>query len=115
MTAKEEAAQVKELTTAVQSELLALLRASGGAVPFANPFEGKLLLDAVQKACINYIGPDLSQLKLEIGEVTPEMRRLGQAPPIYVSGPPELMAMLSGPASELHASDFIDVDVIVER
>ena len=77
------------LTAVIQSELrtllqASLLQASGGAVPYADPFEGAVLLDAVQKVCAVYAGPDFSQLKFEVGEVTPEMRRSGRCPPIYI-------------------------------
>lgn len=103
--------QIAELIAAVQNELVTLLQASGGRVPYADPFEGRALLDAIHKACAAYVGPDFSQLNFEVGEVTPEMRRLGKCPTIHISGPLELMEMLGRPVSALRASDFIDVDV----
>ena len=115
MTAEEEEVQLKVLRDAVQIELMSTLQTAGGIVPFANPFEGSVLFEAVHKACAAYIGPDFSQLNFEIGEVTPEMRRLGQVPTIHVSGPPELMKLLGGPVSDLCISDFIDVDVVLDK
>jgi hypothetical protein len=113
MTSEDEATpeQIAELIAAVQNELVTLLQASGGRVPYADPFEGGVLLGAIQKACAAYVGPDFSQLKFEVGEVTPEMRRTGKCPPIHISGPLELMERLSRPEPGLRASDFIDVDV----